>query len=105
MWVPHDMFQDWRSNTEARRSRSISLTWPFLNQCQRFVPKNMLYKILMWVPVHMFQGQRSNTKARIFYYENFGALNVKISKESAKLVKLTSNIDLDLLASVFDLRS
>ena len=51
----------------------------------------------------MFQGQRSNTKARIFYYENFGALNVEISKEIAKFVKLTSNIDLDLLAFVFDL--
>ena len=39
----------------------------------------------------------------ISYSKHFGALNVEISKEMAKLVKLTSNIDLDLLASVFDL--
>ena len=39
----------------------------------------------------------------IFYSEHFGALNVEFSKEIAKFVKLTSNIDLDLLAFVFDL--
>ena len=41
----------------------------------------------------------------IFDFEHFGVLNVEIGKEMAKLVKLTSNIDLDLLAAVFDLRS
>ena len=41
----------------------------------------------------------------MFYSEYFGVLNVEIGQEMAKLVKMTSNIDLDLLASVFDLRS
>ena len=39
----------------------------------------------------------------LFYSEHFGVLKVKIGQEMAKLVKLTSNIDLDLLAAVFDL--
>ena len=34
-----------------------------------------------------------------------GVLNVEIGSEMAKLVKMASNIDLNLLAFVFDLRS
>ena len=41
----------------------------------------------------------------IFYSEYFGELNGKIGLKMAKLVKLTSNIDLDLPASKSDLRS
>ena len=40
-----------------------------------------------------------------FHSDHFGALNIEIGSEMAKLVKITSNIDLNLLASVFDLRS
>ena len=41
----------------------------------------------------------------IFDFEHFGVLNVEIGQKMAKLVKLTSNIDLNLPASKFDLRS
>ena len=39
----------------------------------------------------------------IFDFEHVRVSNVKIDQKMAKLVKLTSNIDLDLITSVFDL--
>ena len=40
----------------------------------------------------------------ILNFGQFDELNVEIDLKMAKLVKLTSNIDLDLISSVFDLR-
>ena len=55
----------------------------------------------VWPPI--LKHVKNNTTFK-FHSDYFGVLNVEIGSEMAKLVKMTSNIDLDLLASVFDLR-
>ena len=41
----------------------------------------------------------------LFHYDDFGVSNVEIGYQITELVILTSNIDLDLISLVFDLRS
>ena len=71
----------------------------------------------MWVLLKMIQDRRSNTESRrlrsilevnfnnLAIYYLISKFNMVYWLKNGKLVKLTSNIDLDLLTSKFDLRS